>query len=566
MERDSFENLASTISDDERQSILDRITSSDSQNNSNLSDNTNSDQDDAPLEIKLRHESFFLRFIVWLKAILSNTSKTVIYNEFKLSELARFVQRNYPGLIDYKRGLLLNFFYEQISELKACADFFKPYLAATLDNDGSFYAFLSSIAIPETVSEINNEADPYSNPVSAELRPDLRPALLRKLEDIFDNIPENDRALMYTSAKALEWLRQFVKLPFARFITQFSSASGSERTCPLSQVDSEIADYTKILSKPVELPDEFLQALYMFAVRNSKILNEEGSGRDAGEFISKARANASFIKMFVTSVPMQAIACIANNDSYWHTQIFSGGEDWFVKFKNEYKKIFEQKWISWESDCKREALLSTLKTTFGLDKFPEFPVRPWEDVWSGVTFAYNSTLGFLNWFMKEKFSVCELDLKTLIVQGSFNKKENHTQLSDAFNSMVSLSISLQEFARRLSTHGETGSLLNKFREENSRTLQAQNKLEQIMRGIESDVSSLIHRFGDAARAINNVLSGILGYTKDTKYDTLSNLNKMKDQNNEPFIHKIEQSKNIIENALNIVAELESLDKQKKRQE
>ena len=66
MERDSFENLASTISDDERQSILDRITSSDSQNNSNLSDNTNSDQDDAPLEIKLQHESFFLRFIVWL--------------------------------------------------------------------------------------------------------------------------------------------------------------------------------------------------------------------------------------------------------------------------------------------------------------------------------------------------------------------------------------------------------------------------------------------------------------------------------------------------------------------
>ena len=37
---------------------------------------------------------------------------------------------------------------------------------------------------------------------------------------------------------------------------------------------------------------------------------------------------------------------------------------------------------------------------------------------------------------------------------------------------------------------------------------------------------------------------------------------MKDKNNEPFVKKIELSKNLIENALNIVIELESLDKQR----
>jgi hypothetical protein len=36
---------------------------------------------------------------------------------------------------------------------------------------------------------------------------------------------------------------------------------------------------------------------------------------------------------------------------------------------------------------------------------------------------------------------------------------------------------------------------------------------------------------------------------------------MKDQNNEPFVNKIEKDKNLIESALAVVIELENLDKQ-----
>ena len=85
-----------------------------------------------------------------------------------------------------------------------------------------------------------------------------------------------------------------------------------------------------------------------------------------------------------------------------------------------------------------------------------------------------------------------------------------------------------------------------------------------MREIESDVLSLIHRFGDNARSIIMVLYGVLGLTKDTKFDTISNLNKLKDKNNEPFISKIEESKTVFENAMNFVSELERLDKQKQK--
>lgn len=559
--KDSFEVLASEISESERQDILSRMQGVSQENAPLQPADEKFDESIEPLEIKIKNESFLLRLYIWFKALISNTTQAVIYNEHKLSEIARSVNHNFPGIINSKQGMFLSPFYERLTELKACADFFKPYFISDEDNEGSFYVFLSSIVMPQVTEEIKANADPCSNPVTPEIKSDTRSGLLRKLEEIFETIPAGEKTKMYEAAKASEWMRQFIRLPYSRFITQFTS-DGSEYTCPFQQVEAEIDHFSRVLCSKIAIPDEFLEALYLFAIRNAKRINED-TARDAGEFLGKAHSSLGLLQMFMSSVPIRSIGCLVHSDSQWRASQFSGGEDWFVKYKNACKKIFDQKWASWEADCKREALLSTLKQNFDLDHFPKFPERPWEELWGGVHFEYDSTLGFLNWFIKERFSVCELDLKTLLVQGSFNKKENHTVLSEAFNSMVQLSISLQVLARKLSTHGETGVIFNKIHEEKSRTLQAQTKVEQMMKSISSDVSTLIHQFGDSARSILQVLNGVLGFTKDTRFDTISNLNKMKDQNNEPFIHKIELSKNIIESALNFVMELESLDKQKK---
>ena len=560
--RDSFERMAAGISESERQNILSRMQSP--QENAPLKPAEEKIDDAAePFEVKIKKESIFLRIYIWIKALISNTKQSVIYNEHKLSELSRSVQRNFPGIINARQGLLLTPFYERLSELKSCADFFKPYFISDEESEGSFYVFLSSVIMPSVTENIKMSADPYSNPVTAEIKHDTRSSLLRKLEEIFDNIPAGEKARMYEAAKASEWLRQFIRLPFSRLITQFSS-NGNEYTCPFTKVETEIDSFSRVLCSAIAIPDEFLQSLYLFAIRNSKHMREDEAGRDGGEFLSKARTNLGLLQLFMTSIPIRSIGCLVHSDAQWRGEIFSGGEHWFVKYKNACKKIFDKKWLEWEADCKREALLSTLKINFDLDEFPKFPEHPWEGLWGGIPFAYETTLGFLNWFIKEKFSVCELDLKTLLVQGSFNKKENHTQLSESFNSVVQLSISLQELSRKLSPHGETGIIFRKIQDEQSRTLQAQTTIEQIMRITESDVGTLIHHFEDDARSILQVLNGVLGLSKDTRFDTLSNLNKMKDQNNDPFVNKIESSKSTIEHALSFVTDLENLESQKRR--
>lgn len=564
--RDSFELMATGISDEERMSILDQMRSSEIQEAPAFHPiDEKIDLSTDPLEIKLKKEPFMLRFYVWLKSILTNTTPTAIYNEHRLNELARYVQKNFPGVINHKQNLLLSPFYEHLTELKACADFFKPYILSLEEDDGSFYAFLSTFVMPDVTEDIKTNVDPYSNPVTPHIKPDTRSNLLKKLDEIFDNIPADSKALMYRTAQATEWLKQFTKLPFARVITQFSTVGILPYTCTYGMVESEVDTFSRVFSGAMEISDEFLEALYMFAIRNSNHGNEEETGRDAGEFLNKAHSSLGLLMMFMNTIPIRSLGCLIHADSQWQITPFSGGEDWFVKFKNTWKRLFDQKWAAWESDCKKEAMLSSLKVNFGLEFFPHFPERPWANLWdSGVPFAYESTLGFLNWFMREKFSICELDLKTLLVQGSFNKKENYNMLAESFGAMIQLSISFQELERKLSPHGETGAMFNKITEERSRTLQAQSKVDQMMREVESDVISLIRRFCDSSRSILWILAGILGLTKDSRYDTISNLNKMKDKNNKPFVDKIEQSKNIMENALNFVMELETLDKQKRR--
>lgn len=280
--------------------------------------------------------------------------------------------------------------------------------------------------------------------------------------------------------------------------------------------------------------------------------------------MDKAHASLALVHMFMTSVPLKSLGCIVSNDMYWKPQPFSGGEDWFVRYKNAWKKTFEKKWNSWVKDCQVESLKINLKSNFGIDEFPALPDRPWADLWGGQYFKYELTAGFFYWFMVKKFPDYEIALKTAMVEGDFVNKENQVSFTDAFNSMIQISISLQNLQMKCSQNGETGMLFRKFSDEHLRTLSAQTKVEQIIRGIESDFESFLHRFGDASRSLCQILSGILGFSNDSRFVSLANLNTLQGKENGIFRQDLKKSYNALETALSLIKELESLDSRKTR--
>ncbi len=559
--QDSFERMSSGLSSEERQDILNRLKSNATAQEDEFLAPVESPQesDREPYSVQIRQESVLLRMYLWFKSIITSTTPELLYNEFKLAAISRNIEKNYPGLINSKKGQLLSVFYQRLEELKACAAFFRPYISALEEDEGYFYVFMGSLVMPTFNNEMNENVDPYINPITPEAKPELRLQLLHKMNDIFETLHTSDRQNMYDSVKSIEWLRQFIKLPFNRFLSLFSSASDNMQSCTLSQLDNEIDQFSKILCNGFRITDALLESLYLFSVRKSA---SKINDTDAGEYMIRAHSQISLIKMFMTSIPMTSLGKIIHADSHWIPLPFSGGEDWFVKYKNAWKRIFEAKWESWSKECHKEALKVSLKSAFNLEEFPYLPNRPWTKIWGGLPFRYELTSGFLSWYMKESFPTDELILKSTMVEGSFVKKENQTNFSDDFNNFIQISISFQQINRKLSSSGETGMMFAKLQEDHLRTLQAQTKVEQTMRTLEGEISSIIHKFGDASRSMNMLLSGILGLKKDSRYDSLTNLSRLQTKEGKPFSECLQEAKNRFDTALYLVQELENLDSRK----
>lgn len=560
---DSFERLAIGISDSERRSLLEQLENSTQKHEDtemtpvDISD----DFDYVPFPEQIKREPLLFRLYIWIKSIFSSTEQETVFNEYKLSKISKDIVKSYPGLIDQKRKLLLAAFYNKLNELYSSAQFFRPYVSGIDDDEGAFYVILGSVIMPETDAQIKNETNPYSNPVTSAARLELRVELLHKMDAAFDGISQLDKAKMYEAAKAAEWLRIFVKLPFERFLAAFSSNSDDIYSCPYSSFANDISIFARSLCNSFVVTDELLESIYLFSKRN-KTAKNSSDDEETSQFLDKAHAAMALIHMFMTSVPLKSLGCLISNDIYWKPLPFSGGEDWFVRYKNTCKKIFDTKWSAWTKDCQIESLKISLKSNFGIEEFPELPDRPWADLWGGQFFRYELTAGFLFWFMVKKFPDYELSLKAVMVEGDFINKENQSAFTDSFNSLIQLSVAFQNLQMKCSPSGEVGMMLKKLGEDHLRTLKAQTKAEQLIRGVESDFESLLHKFGDASRSMTQLLNGILGLSKDSRFDSLSNLNVLQGKDNKTLQEDLRKSKNALETALNLIKELETLDTKK----
>ena len=145
------------------------------------------------------------------------------------------------------------------------------------------------------------------------------------------------------------------------------------------------------------------------------------------------------------------------------------------------------------------------------------------------------------------------------MEGSFVKKENQIAFTDAFNDFIQTSINMTAVVNKLKANGEVGLIFAKLKDEHLRTLQGQTKIEQLMRSVESDVSSVIHKFCDSIRIMDAVVCGILGLRKDSRYDSLANLSHLQGRDNEKFLKLLDESAKSFENALDLIKELETVD-------
>ena len=182
-EKSSFDELVAGITPEERNFLLAKL-------NQNKTDvlpvlqSTRENYDAPSIDIKIKTESVFYKFLLWIRSLLTKRAISEIYNDDLLDNLAKKINKQHSGLIAHNRKLLFSLFYERLKELKIAADYFLPHFASFNDNPGRFYVFLSMFIAPEIAEKINQEADPYSIPFEREPTVELRASLIRRMENI----------------------------------------------------------------------------------------------------------------------------------------------------------------------------------------------------------------------------------------------------------------------------------------------------------------------------------------------------------------------------------------------
>ena len=561
MNRSAFDKLVAGMDSQERSDMLEKINQSEVSVVQLVETENPFPDKNMTLHIRFKGESPFYRFILWFRSLIEKKDPEKIYNEDVLASMARRINRDHPGILNHRNGLVDSVFYEHLRSLKTSADFFKPYFTMIDDNPGDFYVFLSSFVTPELSDLITQEADPFSLSFDTEPSPDVKNGLLRNLDSILKNIDGGAKSSLYGAVTSLNWLRQFTRLPYIHFTSQFTNITENNYTCPYRNAVNDFASFAKVFSNVMPVQNEVLEAMLMFSQRKdvAKNAQEKDIERTIKEFIAKANQCLGSIQMFISSVPIIKVGKIINADYDWLPENIEGVEAWFPNFRAHWRKIIDVRWADWLRERKKKNLETYLSNDFGLSEFPVLRYRPWMALWMRVPFSCELTGGFLSWFSENRYDEMIPYLNDVMMEGVFIRNENRIEYSEGLNLYVQSMTQMQELLDRLAPEGEYGAQFEEFATSRIRSFQVQNQIDSMMTTTESEIRECVRKFAKGSKMIDKCLGGIFLDEKDHVHDGLTNLTSIKGHRNRIWRDSLRNCWEVIKKAEFYLSELEPID-------
>ena len=559
--RTAFDRLVAGMTSEERSSMLEKINQDSVSVVQFIETENQVPEKSLSLHLRFKEESFFYRFFLWLRGIIEKRSSEKIYNEDVIASMARRLNRDHPGIVNHRNGLLDTVFYEHLKALKSASDFFKPYFAIIDDSPGDFYVFLSSFVAPELSEKINSEADPFSLDYSAEPTNDTRAMLLKNLDNILKNIDAGSKRDMYTAVSSVNWLRQFTRLPYIHFTSQFTNLTGSNYTCPYRNAVNDYAAFAAVFTNILPVKSEVLEAMLMFSQKKDLTKNAQDKDieRTVKEFLSKTNQYFASIQSFISSVPILKTGKIINADYDWLPGNIEGVEAWFPNFRSHWRKIIDVRWGDWLRERKKKNLENYLKNDFGLSEFPVLTYRPWQALWMRVPFSCELTGGFMSWFSENAYDDMIQTLNEVMMEGVFVRNENRIEYSEGLNLFVQAVSQIRELTDRLAPEGEFGALFDEFATSRLRSFQVQNQIDSMMATTEGEIKDSVRKFSKGSRMMDKCLNGIFSDEKDGVHDGLQNLGTIKGSQNRAWKDRLRKIWETLKKAQFYISELEPID-------
>jgi len=562
----TFERLVLTLESTQRQDMLRQLAEKNSQQENAIEPARRIDgglpEERFFPDKKLLEEPFPVRLWFTIIAFFSSSSPTRLYSESLVSRLGKKLALSYGRLIDAKNGLYTAELHQELLKLRKIQGFFSALLTAYENDKGAFYIILGSMYMPITCSQILKTTDPFSVPYDRELHKDVRQSFLREMETIFAAIPEQERSPMYQAVQSIEWIRNFAAMPVERMLFRFNAVSGVKPSCNIDSIEDEMKVLAQVLAGGKKIPILLLESLYLFTVQNEMLSEKFDMERECETFVSTASINLSGIRQFKTSVPVSDFVRFSMHDVAWQPTVTERGEDWFLLFKNAWKKRFDEKWADWNR-LHRKAMLEKNSCLFlGVDSIPPLRNRPWEGLWLPLSLRREFSVIFLNVMFSTIYPLDMMKpLKILLLDGDFYRRENLVEYTDAFSTLEHMHQLLETFENRLSPKGDLGEGFVLLHAENGASVKGKARLENLMLNLDFEAEVIIGRAMTAFRSMDAILGGVVGVVRGGAYETLINMASIQGKFNERYRKELESVRSQIQGAAGYLSDAEVIEKE-----
>ncbi len=561
----TFERLVITLESDERKEMLRQLADLSEIQQEEIPSSSKANlavsSYNMPEERHFLEQPFLIRLWFIVISFFMSSSPTKVWSNHLVNALGHDLSRQFGSYIDIRQHSYINETFIALNSLKNVQSFFLRLLSAYDSDKGGLYVILATLLMKETTERLGKLANPFDVSWNTEQKKDLRSNRLRDMDVVFQSIPDDDRARMYQSAQAIEWMRAFCALPLDRMLARFGVVDNLARSCLIESLSEEFRDLTNVLAGAKRIPLLLLEGMYLFSVQDEIGNSKFDIDEECRSFVKEATFQLVTIRQFKSAVPVADFVRYSIRDVSWHPDPVEAGEDWFQLFKSAWKRQFEEKWVEWNRLHRRAMLESRMRAYVGVQDLPELVYHPWDSMWMPLRLNRELTFRFLKGFFSVFYPAQIMKpLKILLIEGDFYRRENLAEYTDAFSALEHQAQANEMFENRLSAKGDFGEGFAFIQKEKMATVKGKARLENLMLGVESELGTMIARIQAAFRSVDMILGGVLGVVRGAPYETLVNMASIQGKHNEKYRKELAIVQEYIRTASILISEAEIVEK------
>ncbi len=562
-ESETFRRLAAELSLEERRELLARLNSY-----AVLSKEVLFHEEDVPPTVdssqQYRQAPWYYKLFLFLLSLISGKKPAELFEDRLIAKLGASIETHAPGVFDCRQNLLLSGFREELESLKEGARFFYEALDVGLNRDkGAFFAFLASLEMDFVHRRLTVETDPETifQANSSYSAGDVRQFAQRTMEEIFQTIQEDERRRMYRDARSLHCLKELSSFLYDRFLSAFTydgayKAPVAPAYVVLDQMKA-LNDILYSLQEPPTMP--LLETLFVFQFQEHSKEDSNDLSSETRILLNRAEEALGRIRQFNKRIPLTAIIRCVSRDLGYLPRPITGGEDWFVVYRDYWKHQLEEKFSLFVQNRRRADLMENFKEYFkGMIIKPLLYVSS-ETNPEGIPLKNTFALSFLQAFSQYIFlPTLNRVLKPILIDGEFYKKENRAEFTEAYNELLKLGDTITSFEQNLSPTGDLGKRYDMAKSEITSLPLKRKKIQSIVQEASDEVASIVGRASKAFRSMVAVLGGILHGEAQGKYDSLANLNALSGRSGS-YLNQLKDAYYRFEKALQILTEIQEIE-------